>query len=501
MIRMKTSTRIVLSGVAAAFFYLTAFAQTPGKTGFRFASEGGEPGQRLLSNSIVDMVPYGSDVLMGTGNGLSVWHIQDQDWDSFSADFGMGEGSVSALDAKDGVIWAATAYTASTSQGPLPAGGGVGFSTDDGYTWTWFDQPVDSADQSKDPDSLLIDKPTTTNVQNVTYDLQVTSTEVWITSWGGGLRKYSFADSTWHIVTPDEQKFSSLDHLNHRAFAVTGDDSVLWVGTAAGINKSTDGGETWENFNHSENGISGNFVTALGRQQWGSYDILWAATWQAEASGEFYGVSKTENGGITWEVVLTDPDQTLKAHNFAFDDSIVYVATNLGLYKSVDLGESWEIFPQIADSASGDLLYGSEVYSALAYENLLFVGTADGIALSPDLGNNWYFYMGLRAYLHTNQNGQPATYAYPNPFSPRLHDVIRFQYDLPSAGRVTVKIFDFAMDEVATVVQNKYRNAGDNYEAWTGLRGNGEPVATGVYFYSVERSSADPVWGKFAVIH
>lgn len=495
MNKIKSLLVILSLLVAAVYSIEPARAQIPGKTGFRFASEGAEePVENLLSNSAIDMMPDGMDIFMGTGGGLSVWHSGTESWSSFNESHGLGHGSVSALDVKDGVIWAATAYTASTSEGFLPAGGGVGFSDDGGFTWTWFDQPVDD-------DTVETYEPTTTNVQNVTYDLLITSTEAWITSWAGGLRKYSFADTNWHLVVPDDDPFWAYGHLNHRAFSVAGDDSVLWVGTAQGINKSTDGGENWENFNHNEDGLSGNFVTALGWQQWSGNDILWAATWQAESSDESYGVTKTDNGGLTWEVVLTDSVYSLKAHNFAFDDSIVYVTTNLGLYKSVDLGETWEVFPQIVDSQTGDLLYDPEFYCAAAHNGWLWVGTGDGIAASPDLGNNWIFYNQFRAFLPTNQDGQPATYAYPNPFSPRLHYVIRFQYDLPIAGKVTVKVYDFAMDEVATVVNGKHRESGDNYEAWTGLRNDGEPVATGVYFYRVKRAGSEAVWGKFALIY
>jgi hypothetical protein len=126
------------------------------------------------------------------------------------------------------------------------------------------------------------------------------------------------------------------------------------------------------------------------------------------------------------------------------------------------------------------------------------VGTGDGIASSGDYGNTWSLH---RSFQPTAQPDQPATYAYPNPFSPRLHFVTRFQYDLPSGGKVTVKIFDFAMDEVRTVVQDAYRDAGDHYEVWDGTRSDGTAVATGVYFYRIDRGGADAAWGKVAVIH
>jgi hypothetical protein len=147
------------------------------------------------------------------------------------------------------------------------------------------------------------------------------------------------------------------------------------------------------------------------------------------------------------------------------------------------------------DVETGEAMYDPEFYCALAHLNTLWVGTGDGVASSEDYGNTWSLH---RSYIPT---GMSWTYAYPNPFSPRLHNVIRFQYKMKQSGHVTLKIYDFAMDEVVTVVEDKSRESGDFYEIWTGKRANGEEVATGVYFFRIERSGHDPVWGKFAVIY
>jgi hypothetical protein len=360
-----------------------------------------------------------------------------------------------------------------------------------------------------DDDTVTSYSPTTTNVQNVTYDLLVTSSDVWIASWGGGLRKHSLtdtslADSSWHVVPPDTNAFSSYDYYNHRAFSLAGDDTILWVGTAQGLNKSLDNGQTWTNYNFisTSGGISGNFVTAAGLQKWDNHRVIWAATWPAEGSNEHYGVSKSDNDGTTWQVALTDSVQTLKAHNFAFDGSKVYVATNLGLYKSDDNGQTWEVFPQIVDT-SGSIIFDPEVYSALIYktplDTTLLVGTGDGVAASSDYGNSWTIF---RAFSPTGQNGEKDTYAYPNPFSPRLSPyVVRFQYNMPAAGKVSIRVYDFAMDEVASVLDDQYRAAGNQTAEWFGKRDDGRVVATGVYFYKVERAGASTVWGKVAVIY
>ena len=176
------------------------------------------------------------------------------------------------------------------------------------------------------------------------------------------------------------------------------------------------------------------------------------------------------------------------------------------LYKWEENSQEWAVLPQIfeTNNNTGQTLYlhDPEFYCSLVHktnlDTTLWVGTGDGIASSIDYGNTWSLH---RSFQPTAQPDQPATYAYPNPFSPRLHLVTRFQYDLPVGCRVTVKIFDFAMDEVATLVDGVNREAGDNHEVWNGTRSDGQSVATGVYFYRIERGGADAAWGKVAVIH
>jgi flagellar hook assembly protein FlgD len=72
---------------------------------------------------------------------------------------------------------------------------------------------------------------------------------------------------------------------------------------------------------------------------------------------------------------------------------------------------------------------------------------------------------------------------------------------MPNTGKVTVRVYDFAMDEVKTIAENTQRGAGQWEEQWDARRSDGKSVATGVYYYSVEREGASTVWGKVAVIY
>jgi len=291
-----------------------------------------------------------------------------------------------------------------------------------------------------------------------------------------------------------------LAHLNHRAFSVAVMDTLLWVGTAGGVNLSYDNGETWQNFQHSstnDNSLTGNFVPALGVQITpDGKKILWAATWTAEGQSEFFGVTKSENLGVTWTRVLGSPEEPVRAHNFAFDGSLVYVATDDGLLKSADFGATWGKFPPIRDEVSGERMYNPEIYSVASGLGRFWAGGPEGLAVSVDNGLSWRM---LRTFPTPGQGNTPDSYAYPNPYSPSRFSALRFQYRLDHADRVTLEIYDFAMELLSRPVNGEMRCAGDHSEVWDGYGPGGQEVANGVYFYRLSGGGKDR-WGKILIL-
>jgi photosystem II stability/assembly factor-like uncharacterized protein len=472
----------------------TVNSQVLHKDGFKL---GGHPTQGPTSNFINDILIVLDSVWVGARD-LSRTVDLGNSWTTFSQEDGLGKGGISAMAYNKGVFWVATAFDTLVQDNTfLPAGGGLSFSADHGKSWLWIPQPKDSVNEIRY-------NPTTTHVQNITYDIAISDSAVWITSFGGGLRKSTDTGLSWEVVTVDGNPFSAIDFLSHRAFSAVFDGEALWVGTAGGVHKSTDEGRHWTTFNHQNQTepISGNFVVALGNQQVQNRKIIWAATWEALGIGEFRGVSKSEDGGLTWTVMLEGES----AHNFAFDDSIVYVATNNGLFKSRDYGETWAVYPQIVDSQTGEHVFTSEMYSAgVGPQNSLWVGTGDGLAMTRDDGLTWTIF---RAYQVTGVGNTPVTYAYPNPFSPMRYNVyggdghVRFQYRTNQSTQITVEVYDFGMNLVYSVVRDKLRPVpGDYSEAWNGRNELGDVVANGVYFYRISFSGGETLWGKVMVVN
>ena len=461
-----------------------------------FKLNSGQPSSGPTGNGISIINISGNNTWVGS-NALSRTSDNGLTWTAYTQNDGLGRGGVSAIAVKGDTIWVATLFDTTTQLGRFHAGGGFFHSIDSGQTWKWTPQHVDTRDISEY-------EPTTTIIENATYDLAITGNAVWSATKGAGLRKTTDMGESWEVVTVDGYPFAPLEHLTHRTFSVLFTGKSLWVGSAGGIHKSLDKGKTWVTFNHQnqQSGISGNFVVAIGYQHWRNKCIIWASTLEAEDEDEYRAISKTEDGGLTWDIFL----EGIWTYDFAFDDSVVYACTDNGLYKSLDFGETWAVFPQIYDTEIDERIYNEVVYSAgVGSDEALWVGTGDGLALTTDNGLSWKIF---RSFEKPGEGGNPKTYAYPNPFSPLRHNVsgedghVRFQYRTEKSTYVTIKIYDFGMNLVKTTVYDKYRPmAGDYADVWDGKNELGDMVANGVYFYKIIFDHDDPLWGKVMVVN
>jgi hypothetical protein len=85
--------------------------------------------------------------------------------------------------------------------------------------------------------------------------------------------------------------------------------------------------------------------------------------------------------------------------------------------------------------------------------------------------------------------------AVPNPFNPST----RIEFTLPSAARVTLRVYDVAGRLVRTLAAGEAFGAGPNSIAWNGATESGRPAASGVYFYWIE-TRIGVVQGKLALV-
>lgn len=214
--------------------------------------------------------------------------------------------------------------------------------------------------------------------------------------------------------------FSSNDVGDIVCMVLPTGDTIIWVGTAKGISKTSDGGATWS-FYDQRNGLNQNIISALAV----SGTTLWASTsYNKLVQGELYpygrGFNRTEDFGDTWDSFI--PFQVSKyagmvSYDIAIDDTTVWAAAWYGgLIRSQDGGENWEnVF--VDSTAQED--FEEELFKDLrnyffavvvdtlcpldkrlknwindvAYDGkLVWVATRNGLHSSVDLGKSWFAY-------------------------------------------------------------------------------------------------------------
>jgi photosystem II stability/assembly factor-like uncharacterized protein len=255
----------------------------------------------------------------------------------------------------------------------------------------------------------------------------------------------------------------------------------------------------------SDSSISGNFVIALELQEHAGTHTVWAST-RPVSSPQFLAVSRSTDRGRTWSVSLTE---RITWNLDAFGPH-VWAATSDGLFHTTDAGVSWNQVPVVDAQSGTEFFPGIEVLSVRQLDDTtLLVGSEDGLARSTDLGSTWSI---VRSFvgLGTEASGgeEVQVYASPVPYSPSESTRLRLHYQPQSDGPVTIEVFDFAMQKVATILDAQFRAGrpggdpfGTNhyYEEWNATNDQGQKVATGVYFFRVQQADGTH-WGKLVIL-
>lgn len=478
---------------------------------------------RPAGNSITDIVVHHDTVWLGSGKGLSRSTDGGRTWTNYYNTPAFGTEDIAAVAVRGKEVWASTAHSVSVDGNDLPEGSGLRYSSDGGTTWKVIGQPVDANNIDTlywNAKSTIRALGITTAINNITYDIAIAGNAVYIASFAGMLRVSTDTGKTWQRVILPPDNLSSIgpndslvfdlspsggalklqSNLNHRLFSVFAEnDSTLWVGTAGGINKTTNRGASWVRYSFSaaSGAIAGNFIVAIARQSYGTKNIIWASTSPTKEE-EKRAVCFSEDNGTTWKQVL--PSEF--AHNFGFKDNIVYVPTDNGVFRSTDLGQSWVQTGSIYDTKNNQSYTQRKFYAAASSADTIWLGGADGAISTVDnvsspFGTSW-------TILHAAQPLAVAgeTYAYPNPFAPD-DEVLRIHYatGVAAPAPVTIRVFDYGMHLVRTVIRNAVRQPGREHdEIWDGKDDWGRQVTNGVYFYHVTVNDGTPRWGKIIAI-
>lgn len=484
------------------------------------------------SNTIEKILIQNNVIWLASSKGLSKSTDTGNTWTNYYNSNDFKKENVSFVAFGLNAIWASTWHYEFKAGSNVPVGTGLRYSSDQGQTWAALPQPVDNPGDS----SIVygINKiralPVTVPEQNFIYDIAFTKNTIWIAAFAGGLRKSTDMGKTWQriILPPDNLNsikpadtlkfslqpiagnFGKESYLNHRVFSIlTIDDNTIYVGTAGGINKSIDGGISWTKFNHINQAkpISGNFVLSLEKNDFDN--SIWAGTWKAEGNTEYWGVSCSKDGGQSWETFLTDE----RALDFGFKyfgqqgnylSADIFVAAQNGLFRSSNNGLTWISAPEIIDDSKNVSLTTKHFRSVKVNKSGdgsydIWMGTLNGLAkLNETSGfwnGKWKVFLASKSLSGSNES-----YAFPNPFSPN-REIVRIKYSTNQPSSISLRILDFGMNLVKTVVQNALRSASDNhFEIWDGKDESGKYVPNGVYFYRIDTSGGTAMYGKIMVM-
>ena len=139
-------------------------------------------------------------------------------------------------------------------------------------------------------------------------------------------------NNSWMVTTSRQLEINSIA-VHPR------NPNTIYIGTNNyGVMVSTDGGK---NFAPSNNGYSGRFVNSIlpDRETAGR---IYATTINTATGGGFFFVST--DGGATWLPSMRNMPPRLIAYSILQDESdgnVIYLGTNLGMYRSADRGSSW----------------------------------------------------------------------------------------------------------------------------------------------------------------
>jgi len=167
------------------------------------------------------------------------------------------------------------------------------------------------------------------------------------------------------------------------------DGRYVWVGTGSGLSRTSDGGITWQTFDHT-NGLNQDGISAIAFNPKDS--TLWVATSYNQIIDGVpipfgSGFNQTRRDIISW--ASSQPEQASGVGKLAYDiaisDTTVWAACFYGgLIRSEDKGQTWEnVF---IDSVSR---YDYENGLYQDFRNRVFAVTADHSDSDPDTTFIW----------------------------------------------------------------------------------------------------------------
>jgi hypothetical protein len=238
------------------------------------------------------------------------------------------------------------------------------------------------------------------------------------------------------------------------------------------------------------------------------------------------GFFKYDMTAHSWKVLLENLENTPPASFGAAREMYLCIGNQVNLYKDtnsefIPLWNSDIFQKRMTSATAGD--YPDFI------NDILCLPRSDGkvalwIASSTNLlptNNGLFFSLDEKSderdtaafhYVHRDKKlkaGLTQSYAYPGILNASNGGRAVFAYNLSKPSKVTIRIFDWNMDPVKTVITNKDRPSGNDRangrstnaaeDFWDGTTDAGRRVAVGVYYYKIVAQSGEHSFGKIIV--
>jgi hypothetical protein len=496
----------------------------------------------IRQNSVSIMAAFGDTLWISPALNRNIGNAVDWFYPENAVEITNGEGRVFSLSLAQDTVIAGLGFSAESPDGFVPSGYGFYTSIDGGESWKFIDFPLDSeppsscepAAETYDPicdiefqygDETYTRIRTTVPQQSPPYSVDSKGDVIFAAVWASGLlRSTDFGDSWEKVILPP----SSVDNFNPdedyqwtssysgeiiNRYDPRGDNNLLgfgvlidsqdrlWFGSAGGINISENALTaptdkiSWKHisFNSTSDGLLGDWIITIKEDP--QTNRIWLTNWIADQPQE-QGLVYTDDVGESFTQVLKGE----RINDVGFKDGYIFAAGDNGLFISEDGGKSWIKSPQIK-SPNTFIKPSAQYFTVASTTERVWIGTDDGIASTNDYGFSWeitrvdFPLSGGNRYAPDAR--EVSTYAYPNPFSPTVHEVIRIKFEVEQQGNVRIRIFDFGMNLVREVENGSFGPG--TYEAvWDGVDGKGRKVANAPYLYIIETKGRE-INGKILV--
>ena len=365
------------------------------------------------------------------------------DWDVIA----FGDGFTCLVDPTDSdIIYAEYQY------------GGILKSTDLGSSWDFVDSGVSGSDRINWHMPYVMDP-------NDHLTLYLGTHRVYRTTNGTG---------SWTAISPDLTDGPGSGNLTFGTLttvAVSGvDGDVIWAGSDDGnVHVTTNGGGTWSDVDAA---LPVRYVTRV------QVDPADAAVAYVTLSGftldEFLPhVFRTTNTGATWTDISSNLPQA-PVNDLVVDPqdaNRLFVATDVGVYLSNDLGGSWA---KLGTGLPLSVVVDLELHDG---SRSLVAGTHGRSAFRIDLNG----VVGAPVVAAAGGGGLRLGAPRPNPSSGRAG----LSFALPAAGPARLVMHDVVGRRVRTLHDGP-APAGRSDVSWDGRDESGRMVAAGVYFAKLE---------------